>query len=75
MAEKTSTKKTYEHHIPEEARVHFRAARQEMRDTFKNVIPPEFREHHRNAHREMLLGWRSLIDSALNRMDEHQKKS
>jgi hypothetical protein len=75
MAEKTNTKKTNEHQIPQEARDHFRAAREEMRDTFKNVIPPEFREHRRNAHREMLLGWRSLIDSALKRMDVNQKKS
>ncbi len=75
MAEKTSSQTTQEHHIPQEARDHFKAAREEMRDTFKDMIPPELREHRRQAHREMLLGWRSLIDAALNRMDEHLKKS
>ena len=58
MAEKTSAQTTQEHHIPQEARDHFKAAREEMRDSFKDMIPPEFREHRRQAHREMLLGWR-----------------
>ena len=74
MAEKINAQTTHMHHIPQEARDHFHAAREEMHDTFKSIIPPEFREHQRQARREMLLGWRSLIDAALNRMDEHQKK-
>jgi hypothetical protein len=30
-------------------------------------------EHRRNARREMLLAWRSLIDSALERIDEKEQ--
>ena len=36
---------------------------------------PELREHRRNAHRELLLGWRSMIDNALKRMEDRKKKS
>ena len=75
MAEKTSEHKMHEHHIPPEVREHFHAARQEMRKSFEGMMPPEFREHRRKAHREMLLGWRSMIDSALQRMDNTEKKA
>ncbi len=72
MAEKTSRRKAFEEHIPEEAREHFRAARDEMRDGIQGLFPPEFIEHRRKARKEILLAWRSMIDSALKRMDEKE---
>ncbi len=72
MAEKTNQRKPFEGKIPEEAREHFRAARQEMREGFKGILPPEFFEHRRNARKEMLLAWRSMIDSALKHMEEKE---
>jgi len=72
MAEKTSQRKPLEDRIPEEVREHFRAARQEMRDSVQGLLPPEFVEHRRKARKEMLLAFRSLIDSALKRMDEKE---
>jgi hypothetical protein len=70
MAEKTTRRKAFEEHVPEEAREHFRAAREEMRESIKGLLPPEFFEHRRKARKEMLLAWRSMIDSALKRMEE-----
>jgi hypothetical protein len=72
MSDKTSRRKHYEDKIPEEVRQHVRAAREEMRESMKAFLPPGFVEHRKNARREMLLAWRSLIDSALERMDEKE---
>jgi hypothetical protein len=70
MAEKTSRKKKYESHIPEEARQHFHTAREEMRKSFEVLLPEGFFEHRRSARREMLMAWRSMLDAAIQRMDE-----
>lgn len=74
MSDKTSRRKYYEDKIPEEVRQHVRAARQEMRESMKTFLPPGFIEHRKNARKEMLLAWRSLIDSALEHMDEKQEE-
>ena len=70
MAEKTTRQKKYESRIPEEARQHFRAAREEMRKSLEVLLPEGFFEHRRSARREMLLAWRSMLDAAIQRMDE-----
>jgi hypothetical protein len=75
MSDKTSRRKQYEDKIPEEVRHHVRAARDEMRESIKAFLPPGFVEHRKNARREMLLAWRSLIDSAIERMDEKQEET
>jgi hypothetical protein len=75
MAEKTTRRKPFEDKIPEETREHIKAARQEMRESIKGLFPPEFIEHRRNARKEMLLAWRSMIDHALERMEEKGKKA
>lgn len=69
MAE-TTGRKPFEDKIPEEVRQHMRAARDELRESVKVFLPPEFMEHRRKARREMLLAWRSLIDRAIEHMDE-----
>jgi hypothetical protein len=70
MAEKSNRQKKYESHIPDEAREHFRAARKEMREGVKTLFPEGFFEHRKSARREILLAWRSMLDSAIQRMDE-----
>ena len=70
MAEKTTRGKKYESRIPEEARQHFRAAREEMRKSMELLLPEGFLDHRRGARREMLLAWRSMLDSAIQHMDE-----
>lgn len=72
MDEHTTRRKYYKDEIPEEARQHMRAAREEMRDSIRAFLPPGFVEHRRKARKEMLLAWRSLIDSVIERMDEKQ---
>ena len=69
MAEKT-TKRKISDRIPDEAREHFHAAREEMRESIKGFLPPEFIEHRRKARREMLLAFRSVLDAALQHMDK-----
>jgi hypothetical protein len=70
MAEKTARHKNFEERVPEEARQHFRAAREEVRKGLETFLPEGFFEHRRNARREMLLAWRSMLDAAIQRMDE-----
>ncbi|MEW6030236.1 MAG: hypothetical protein ACOYZ8_12185 [Chloroflexota bacterium] len=67
---KTTRRKPFEGKVPEEVRDHVRAAREELREGMKAFLPPEFLEHRRNARKEMLLAWRSMIDAALERMEE-----
>jgi hypothetical protein len=74
MNEKRTHRRPFEDEIPEDVREHFREARKELRESMKAFLPPRFIEHRRNARREMLLAWRSLIDSALERMDKKQEE-
>jgi hypothetical protein len=76
MAEKSSThSKPFEKCIPEDVHQHFHAAHEEIHASFKALFPPEFIEHRRKARKEMLLAWRSVIDSALERMETKDTKS
>ncbi len=47
----------------------------DLRDSFKSLFPPEFIEHMSNAGKENLLAARSLIDSALGRIDKEIKRT
>ena len=69
MAEKT-TKRKFADRVPDEAREHVKAAREEMRESNKGFLPPEFIEHRRKARKEMLLALRSVVDAALEHMDK-----
>jgi hypothetical protein len=75
MTEKTAKHNPLEDRIPSEARQHARAAREELRESIRAFLPPEFMEHGRKARKEMLLAWRSVIDSALQRIEEREKES
>jgi hypothetical protein len=74
MHEKKSYRRHYEDEIPEDVREHFREARKELRESMKEFLPPGFIEHRKKARREMLLAWRSLIDAALEKMDEKKEE-
>lgn len=62
--------KTVRTHIPEEARQHYRAAREEMRKGIEMLFPEGFFAQKKKARREMLLAWRTMLDAAIKRMDE-----
>ena len=70
MNENTTRRKYSKEEIPEEVRQHVRAAREEMRESIRAFLPPGFVEHRKKARKEMLLAWRSLIDSAIERIDK-----
>ena len=74
MDENTTRRRPFEDEIPENVRQHVRAAREEMRESMKAFLPPSFWEHGRNARKEMLLAWRSMIDAALERLEEKEEK-
>ena len=76
MTEKTADKKkSHKDYIPEDVREHMRTARDEMRKSVEGLLPQEFVEHRRAARKEMLLAFRSLIDHAIQRVDERGKKA
>ncbi|GMR11222.1 MAG: hypothetical protein BMS9Abin28_2049 [Anaerolineae bacterium] len=56
--------------LPEETRQHLKAAGDEFRHGMEGLFPPEFVDHNRRARKEFLLAARSLIDHALERMEE-----
>jgi len=74
MDENTTRRRSFEDKIPEEVRQHARAAREELRESVKAFLPPEFFEHRKKARKEMLLAWRSMINAALERMEEKEEK-
>jgi len=72
MAENSEHAGRFKREIPEEAREHFRKARDEMRSAVEKLLPEGFMEHRHAARREMLLAWRSMLDAAIKRMDEKE---
>ena len=67
---KTEGEKKFNREIPEEAREHYKNARQEMREAIKGFLPEGFLEHRRAARKEMMLAVRSLLDAAIEKMEE-----
>jgi len=74
MTEKTNRKSPSER-VPEDVREHMRAARDELRQSVEGLLPPKFVEHRRAARKEMLLAFRSLLDHAIERLDERAKNA
>ena len=60
--------------LPQEVVEHARAARHERREALKALIPESFWGHQKAAKRETLLAMRSLIDAALDRLEEKASK-
>jgi hypothetical protein len=75
MTDKTEHKSKFEERIPEDVRKHAKAAREEMRKSVEGLFPPEFREHRHQARKEMLLAFRSMLDHAIQRIDERTKEA
>jgi len=70
QAEKAREKGRRESRLPEDTRSHLRAARKAFGQSLEGLLPPGFLEPTRMARREMLLAARSLIDHALERLEE-----
>jgi hypothetical protein len=67
---KTENEKKFKHEIPEQAREHYRKAREEMREAIKGFLPEGFLEHRLAARKEMMLAVRSMLDAAIEKMEE-----
>jgi hypothetical protein len=72
MAETSEHEHRFKKHIPEEAREHYKTAREEMRKGFETLLPPGFLEHRKKARHEMLLAVRSMIDAVIKRTEEKE---
>ena len=72
--EKIPRHQPFKDFVPEEAVEHMKAAREEMRKSMETLLPPGFIEHRRAARKEMLKAARSMIDAALEKMEEREKK-
>lgn len=70
QAEKAREKGRRESRLPDDTRSHLRAARKAFGQSLEGLLPPGFLEPTRTARREMLLAARSLIDHALERLEE-----
>jgi hypothetical protein len=69
---KSESEKKFKPEIPEEAREHYRNARNEMREAAKLLFPAGFLERRRAARKEMMMAFRSMLDSAIEKMDEKE---
>jgi hypothetical protein len=58
-----------------EARNHFRAARQAMRKSVEAFLPPGVLENRRLARKEFLMGVRTLVDAAIETIEDSSKKN
>ena len=67
---KSEHESRFKDRIPEETRQHYKKAHEEMSEAVKGFLPEGFLEHRRAARKEMLLAMRSLLDSAIQRMEE-----
>jgi len=67
---KTESEKKFKREIPEEAREHYKKARQEMREAAKLLFPEGFIEPRRAARKEMMLAVRSMLDAAIQKMED-----
>ena len=74
MDENPTHRSPLEDKVPDDVRQHARAARAEFRESMKAFLPHEFWEHSRKARKEMLLAWRSMIDTALERMEKEEDR-
>ena len=72
MAKKSEqTRERMRQHIPEEAVEHARNARKELHKSFEALFPPEFLARRRAARKEMLMAARSMINHAIEHLEEH----
>jgi hypothetical protein len=75
VQEGTRSRRPFPRLVPDEVLEHAWNAREEFRKSVAALLPslpPEFTEHRRAARREMLLAIRSLIDSAIERVEKEK---
>ena len=70
MSEQVEKKGWWDDAGLKEAHNHLNAARESVQKSMESLVPPEFVEHRRKARKEFLLAVRSLIDSAIERIEQ-----
>ncbi|MDR3577411.1 MAG: hypothetical protein P4L50_26410 [Anaerolineaceae bacterium] len=74
MSEQNETE-TEEMKRYKEAKNHFRAARQAMRKSVEAFLPPGVLENRRLARKEFLMGVRTLVDAAIDTIENSNQKA
>jgi hypothetical protein len=59
--------------LPEDSRTHFRNAHEDLHNSIRALFPPKFLEYRRAARQKALLGVRSLIDHAIEKLETGEK--
>jgi hypothetical protein len=72
MSDTQANEHSHNEHV-NEARQHMRAARKAMHATMKAWLPEGFIEQRQAARKEFLLAMRSLVDAAIEHVDEKLK--
>ncbi|MBI3537874.1 MAG: hypothetical protein HY070_09985 [Chloroflexi bacterium] len=72
--EKKTRRRGLDDFVSEETLTHAHNAREEWRKSWEALLPPGFVEHRRAARREMLLAARSVIDTALEKIETAGKQ-
>jgi len=75
--ERTRGRRPFPRIVSDEALEHAWNAREEFRKSVASLLPslpPEFTKHRQAARKEMLLAVRSLIDSAIERVEKNEAK-
>ena len=57
----------------EDARKHMKAAHEAMHESMESWLPKGYVESRRKARKELLLAMRSLLDAAIDHMEEKAK--
>jgi hypothetical protein len=76
--ESTRSRRPFPRIVPDEALEHARNAGEEIRKSVTALLPSlpaEFTTHRRAARKEMLLAIRSLIDTAIERVEKTEAKA
>ena len=73
MSDKTEKSYVWDDPGIKEAHQHLKAARESLYKSMEALFPAGFVEHRRNARKEVLMAVRSLIDSAIDKIEKPQE--
>ncbi len=74
MAEKKTKAEVEEFDLEEWLADGIKGLRRTLKDKRPRIFPEQFREHTRAARKEMLLAVRSLLDAAIEEMEEEPER-
>jgi hypothetical protein len=74
MMAETNKKETQRDPHLKDAREHFRSARRNLYKSWEKWVPEGVLEQHRSVRKDMLMGLRSMLDYAIERVEKHTEE-